>query len=179
MTYGARPVISTPPTAAGTAGVVPAATKGEAGSTHPEHTATLSLPTGTDRAAWNSLLHLSEEQIQCAVIEHLDRRGVKDSNGRKVMYWHPKNGGIHQASARQRMINGRLGVLSGIPDVMLYYAGQLYCLELKTLKGKLTADQQSIGHRFREQGAITGVAFGLFEALAWLERHGLLGGRTI
>jgi hypothetical protein len=163
MTYGVRPAHSSQaPAASGSAVGVPAPIKGSNGPP-------VRLPTGLDARVF-----MTEDQIQRAVFQHINKRGAPG-----LIAFHPKNGGIHQENVRQRITNAQMGVLPGIPDVIMYLGKQLYCLELKALKGKLSAEQQSIGHMFRTQGAITGVAFGLDDAIAWLERNNLLIGKTI
>lgn len=168
MTYGVRSQATDAVTA------VPATAKDD-GAPAPASTGT-----NEERAKWMEALSLSEAQIQKAIMEHLSQRapgGLNKVGG--VLVIHPPNGGAHQATAGQRIFHANHGVLSGTPDLLLFHEGKKYALELKTLKGKLSAKQQTVGHLFRMQGFENKVAFGLFEALAWLERHGLLEGRTV
>ena len=114
-----------------------------------------------------------EEDIQMAVFAHLRERGAPG-----VIAWHPKNGGVHQASVGQRVRNAKLGVLAGIQDVHVLKDGKLYCLELKRDRGKVSQEQQALLHAMSEAGAICGLAYGLDEALWWLEDKGLLRGQA-
>lgn len=113
-------------------------------------------------------LPLTENEIQRAVFSHLKTRGAENS-----FAFHPRNSGRDQAD-RRRAINAGLGVVSGVPDVVVITPRQTYALELKTEKGKLSEKQKETLVRLGHCGAITGVAFGLNEALAWLEGHGIL-----
>lgn len=113
---------------------------------------------------------LTENQIQRAVFSHFKTRGAPN-----CFALHPKNGGVHQRG-RRAGINTGLGVIPGLPDVFILAPGQHYALELKTEKGKLSKEQIDVLVRLGHCGTITGVAYGLDEALAWLEGHGLLKG---
>jgi hypothetical protein len=118
------------------------------------------------------MLSLSENEIQRAVFAHLRMHGAPNS-----FAFHPKNGGMHQRG-RRAGINSGLGVVSGVPDIIILTPNQTYALELKTGAGKLSKEQKETMVRMGHAGAITGVAFGLDDALAWLTRHGLLRGRS-
>lgn len=117
-------------------------------------------------------LPLPENAIQRAVFKHLRIRGAPN-----VFAFHPRNGGRDQRG-RRAGINSGLGVVSGMPDVVILTPGQTYALELKTEKGKLSPEQSDTLVAMGHCGAITGVAYGLDDAIAWLERHGLLKGRS-
>jgi hypothetical protein len=127
---------------------------------------------------------LSENDIQKSVFAHFARRSAPN-----VFAFHPKNGGVHQVG-RRAGINAGLGVVSGITDVIAIEKmdhGRLdtcrvYALELKreSRRGKGPSGhenkQEKTRHRMSECGVICGVAYGLDEALEWLEGHGLLSG---
>lgn len=115
-------------------------------------------------------LPLSENEIQRAVFNHLRTRG---SSG--VFAFHPKNGGVHQRG-RRAGINSGQGVVAGVPDVIVFHGGHAFCLELKTEKGKMSDEQFQIGKRITCAGMTWGVAYGLNDALKWLQAHGLLLG---
>lgn len=124
--------------------------------------------------------NLTENEIQRAVFAHLRTRGATG-----IVAFHPKNGGVHQRG-RRAGINSGLGVLAGIPDVIVIkrvrgplggpYYGQCYALELKRPKGKVSEQQEYAAACLQNAGAICGVAYGLDDALAWLQSHGLLRG---
>lgn len=114
---------------------------------------------------------LSEEEIQRTVFRHLRQRGTPG-----LVAFHPRNGS-KDMQGRRAGINVGLGVLAGIPDViMLLPPGQLYALELKTVTGRLGDEQRKVMRALSEAGAICGTTHGLDEALRWLERHGLVIG---
>lgn len=71
-----------------------------------------------------------------------------------------------------------LGVRAGVSDMILYHRGQLYCLELKALTGRASAEQAQFLLEAHRAGAITAIAKGLDEALDCLERWGLILGAT-
>ena len=109
-----------------------------------------------------------EQQIQKAVLEHLAWRGVPG------LWWcHVPNGGYR--TAIEAAIFKGLGLIPGVPDLLLVYRGQLYALELKAEGGRLSPNTQIATHeRMRAAGVVVGVAYGIDEALAWLELWQLL-----
>jgi hypothetical protein len=115
---------------------------------------------------------LSENQIQRAVFDNLRQHAAPG-----VFAFHPKNGGIHQRG-RRRGINAGLGVVSGIPDVIVIRPGQVFALELKTTSKKATVSDEQIAtmKKMEAVGVICHVARGLDAALHWLKEHGLLRG---
>jgi hypothetical protein len=115
---------------------------------------------------------LNENEIQRAVFDHIKARAVPN-----VFAFHPKNGGVHQRG-RRAGINSGLGVVSGVPDIIILARGQVYALELKTDRGKVSTEQHSAMARMKQAGAIVSVAHGLDAAIEWLEGHGILKGRA-
>ena len=116
---------------------------------------------------------LPENAVQRAVFRHIKARGVPG-----LFAFHPKNGGSHQRGKRAP-INSGLGVVSGVPDIILIHAGKTYAIELKTERGKLSDGQNAVLGRLLAAGADVSVARGLDEAIAVLERWGLLKGRPV
>jgi hypothetical protein len=124
-----------------------------------------------------SKFELSEEEIQRAVFKHLDTRPMPG-----VFSFHPKNASRDMVKSAGIAVG--LGVRPGIPDVIVtrYSCGRcdIYALELKreSLRGKkLTVhDNKQLEMRriMTQFGWITGCAFGLDEALEWLELRQLL-----
>jgi hypothetical protein len=110
-----------------------------------------------------------EQQIQRAVIDHLRWRAVPG-----VFTFHPANGGWR--SAVEAAIFKSLGVVAGVPDIIIIHGGRCYGLELKSVNGRLT-DVQRIAHeRLREAGALIAVVHGIDAALAQLAEWQLLRG---
>ncbi len=96
-----------------------------------------------------------EEALQKTVMQYL--RGPRlDGNGgalpRSAVCWHTAN----QRGTRKRWevaLLKALGVLAGIPDVLILYESRLYGIELKSAAGRLTAVQQALHERLRTAGA--------------------------
>ncbi len=115
---------------------------------------------------------MNETEIQKAVFDHLRTRGAAG-----VFAFHPKNGGAHQAHRTQRRVNGRLGIVAGVPDVIAIHKGRVYGLELKREGAKPPSEEQLEAQaKMNEAGAFTATAVGLDRALACLEAWGLLRG---
>jgi VRR-NUC domain len=114
---------------------------------------------------------LSEEAIQRAVFQHLCHRGVPG-----VFAFHPRNGSRDQRSLAG--INSGLGVVSGVPDVIIIKDGRVFALELKTERGRLSPDQLKVHDEMRAAGCEVGVAYGLDQAVEWLEAKGILRGQV-
>jgi rhodanese-related sulfurtransferase len=108
-----------------------------------------------------------EAQLQHAVVQHLEWRAPKD-----CVYFAVPNGGWR--SRIEAAILKGLGVVPGIPDLIIIYRGRVHALELKSERGRLSPAQAECHQRLREAGAIVGVAAGIDQALAWLAQHGLL-----
>jgi len=109
----------------------------------------------------------SEELIQAAVVLHLAVRSLPGT-----VFWHTGNGGYRTAAEAGRF--KALGVKSGVPDLLVLRAGQLYGLELKAHGGRLSPTQVDMLAELEAAGAVTAVAFGLDEALGVLERWGII-----
>ena len=108
-----------------------------------------------------------EAQLQRAVLEHLRWRGVPG-----LFVFHYPAGGW-RSPVGGAIFRG-LGVVAGIPDLLILYQGRLYALELKIARGRLTTAQAETQHRMRVAGAIAATAIGIDEALECLEAWGLL-----
>src|SRR5262249_19802389 len=108
-----------------------------------------------------------EAQLQRAVLEHLRWRGVPG-----LFVFHYPAGGWR--SPVEAAILKSLGVIAGVPDVLIVYQGQLYALELKTVHRRLTATQAETQERLRAAGAIVATAVEIDAALERLEQWGLL-----
>jgi hypothetical protein len=112
-----------------------------------------------------------EQQIQRAVFEHLRRRSTPD-----VFAFHPANGGYR--TAIEAAIFKSLGVVAGVPDLIIIKGGAVFALELKSKGNKLTPIQTETIDHMRQAGCVVGVAVGIDEALRFLEHHNLLKGET-
>lgn len=115
---------------------------------------------------------MSEAAIQRAVFDHLRKRAAPG-----VFAFHPMNGGVHQRG-RRRGINAGMGVVSGVPDVMIIYRGTVYAIELKTEIGRPTEKQYEAVERIRDAGGMAVICHGLDNALRCLECWGILRGEA-
>jgi len=109
----------------------------------------------------------SEQELQKAVLQHLAWRGV-----RGVFVFHYPAGGWR--SPVEAAIFKSLGVVAGIPDIIIIYDGHCFALELKAADGRLTSIQVDTQARMRAAGATVGTAVEIDAALELLERWGLL-----
>ena len=107
-----------------------------------------------------------EQKLQKAVLEHLRWRGVPG-----LFVAHYPAGGWR--SSIEAAIFKSLGVVAGIPDLLIVYQGQLYALELKTAYGRLTPTQIDTQRRMRAAGAIVATAVEIDAVLDILEGWGL------
>jgi hypothetical protein len=112
-----------------------------------------------------------EEAIQRAIFQHLRARGAPG-----VFAFHPANGGYRKPV--EAAILKSMGVVAGVPDVILIHDGRVYALELKAPGGRPTEAQLATLAAMEAAGAFTAVAEGIDRALAVLEQWGLLRGRA-
>lgn len=121
-----------------------------------------------------------EAAIQRAVMQNFRQRSYPG-----VFACHVPNGG-YRKPIEAAILKGQ-GVVSGTPDIIACrlmvaeggsYYGQFFALELKTETGKVSETQQGVIETLRKAGAIVGVAYGLDDALRWLEDNELLRGRA-
>ena len=112
----------------------------------------------------------NEAAIHHTVIAHLQQRGVPG-----VFFFHPANGG-YRRKIEAKILQG-LGVVPGVPDVIIIYQGRVYGLELKAPGGRATPKQLEVVATMEAAGAYCCIAEGLDRALAVLEAWGLLRGR--
>jgi hypothetical protein len=124
---------------------------------------------------------LSENEIQKSVFSHLRMRPAPG-----VFAFHPKNASADMAG-RKRGIHVGLGIEPGVTDIIAFQVAapclcRVFALELKRedRRGKKPTPhelkQAATRERMANAGAIVGVAYGLAEAIAWLEARGLLRG---
>jgi hypothetical protein len=104
-----------------------------------------------------------------AVFQNIRIRGAAN-----VFAFHPRNESRDQRHLAG--INSGLGVVSGTPDVIVIRHGRCYALELKTARGRLPDEQRKVLDQMRRAGCDADCAYGLDEALAWLEERGILRG---
>jgi hypothetical protein len=111
----------------------------------------------------------AEAAIQRQVFEHYRARGAPNT----FMFAVPNGGkrGLVEAVNFKRE-----GVTAGVPDIIAIRSGEVFGLELKAAKGKLSPAQKDVQRRMRDAGSFVGNAKGLDEALYILEFWGILRG---
>jgi hypothetical protein len=108
-----------------------------------------------------------EEIIHKTVVLHLLARAYPD-----VFFWHTPNGGKRHIAEAAKF--KAMGVVAGIPDILILKGGRLYALELKAPGGRLSPAQRLVGPRMEKCGATISVAKSIDEALVTLEYWGIL-----
>jgi hypothetical protein len=116
-------------------------------------------------------MNRQEQIIQRAVFQHIRARGVPG-----LFAFHPANGG-YRTRIEGAVLKG-LGVVAGVPDLILIDRARVYGLELKADGNKPTPTQSEIMAAMERAGATVAHAQGLDAALAQLEQWGLLRGRA-
>jgi hypothetical protein len=101
------------------------------------------------------------------VLDHLRWRGVINT-----FVFHPANGGTR--TAVEGAIFKSMGVIPGVPDLILIHAGSVFGLELKSKNGRVTETQMACHRRLRNAGARVAVAVGIDQAVQQLNAWGLL-----
>ena len=91
--------------------------------------------------------------------------------GLDVLAFHPANGGRRGKAEAGRF--KALGVVAGIPDVVVIAASRVYGLELKTRTGRVSERQKVIAERWRRAGGAYAVARSIDEARAILAAWGI------
>lgn len=71
---------------------------------------------------------------------------------KNILYWHTAN--ERKTSLARGAKLKKMGVLSGVPDIIIYHKEQLYCIELKVGYNKLTDNQKEFLDRAEKNGAI-------------------------
>ncbi len=108
-----------------------------------------------------------EQEIQKLLFKHIRSRAMPG-----VFAFHCPNGG--KRSKIEASIFKGLGVKAGIPDVLIFYRAQIFGLELKAGKGRVSPAQLATMNDMEVAGARVAVARSLDEALITLEYWGVL-----
>ena|SRR5215475_8731882 len=108
-----------------------------------------------------------EARLQRAVLDHLRWRGMPG-----LFVFHYPAGGWR--SPVEAAIFKSLGVVAGVPDLLILHQGRLYGLELKTARGRLTTTQVKTQERMCAAGATVATVTEIDIALERLEEWGLL-----
>lgn len=109
---------------------------------------------------------MTEDQLQKAVVRALAVNARSDA-----IYWHTPNGGSRNAIEAAKLKG--MGTRAGIPDILILCNSQLYGLELKTERGRLSPLQRLMLDELRRAGARVAVSYGLDDALEKIGGWGL------
>lgn len=112
---------------------------------------------------------MTETQIQKAIVQHYRARGALG-----VFMCAVPNGGFRRPV--EAAIMKATGTVAGVPDLLWIREGQAFFTEVKTEKGRLSPVQVRTLELLEAAGAICEVAYGLDQALSWLEQKRLLRG---
>jgi hypothetical protein len=112
-----------------------------------------------------------EDHLQRAALAHIRLRGV-----RNLFCCHVPLGGTRSPVEAAIMVG--LGVVVGMPDLLLIHAGQVFGLELKTATGKLSTAQIATQEAMRAAGCTVATVHSIDEAIRVLEGWHLLRGRA-
>jgi len=113
----------------------------------------------------------NERDIQRSVIQHLAWCAHPDA-----FCFHVPLGGYRKPI--EAAILKSIGTIAGVPDLICILYGRIYCLEIKTERGRVSEVQHVVHERLRRAGAEVVVAFNLNEVLAQLTAWGILVGRS-
>ena len=92
-----------------------------------------------------------EDAIQRAVFQHLRARAAPN-----VFAFHPATGG-YRKPVEAAILKG-LGVVAGVPDVIVIHEGRCYALEIKAPGGRATPKQLAAIASMEAAGAYTCIA---------------------
>lgn len=110
-----------------------------------------------------------ETELHRAVVAHLETRGVPG-----LLWFHVPNGGLR--TVRGAVALKRLGTKAGVADLLLFYDGDHFALELKAPGKKARPSQQEFLEDWRLSGGHAICSSNLDESISWLEGWGLLLG---
>lgn len=110
---------------------------------------------------------MTEEQVHKAVVSQPVVRGEHN-----IFWFHPANGGKRSWSEGKSF--KAMGVVAGVPDLIILKGGEVFALELKSTTGRVRPSQRLCHAAMQEAGAKTAIAKGLDEALVTLECWGIL-----
>lgn len=109
----------------------------------------------------------SEDQIQKYVVAALRASARPD-----VVYWHTPNDAKRSWGNVSRL--KAMGMLAGIPDLILCRNGETFFLEIKASGGRLSDNQKNIHAKLAATGFPVMVGYGQDECLSFLSHSDLL-----
>lgn len=108
-----------------------------------------------------------EDKLQTAVVLHLQIRGAPG-----LVYWHVPNQAKRSIAERVRL--KRMGLRSGVSDLIFLHESKMFALELKVPPKRSTENQIKFRDDVNAAGGFAAEAIGLDSALKTLEIWGLL-----
>jgi hypothetical protein len=108
-----------------------------------------------------------EQQLQRALVEHLRWRAPRDT------WWCHYPAGGRRNAVEAAILKG-MGTRAGVPDLLLVKSGRLYCLELKSNRGRLSAEQKATHEALRRAGAVVDTAYDIDAAIGLLRAWKIL-----
>jgi hypothetical protein len=127
-----------------------------------QRTAAPRTPTDTRPETWRR-----EEDLHRAIVGMIAANMLPG-----VIVFHPANGG-KRGKAEAGRLKG-MGVVPGIPDLIVIIAGRCHGLEIKTETGRMSAAQKQMSARFQRAGCDFQVARSIAEARTVLMRWGAI-----
>lgn len=110
--------------------------------------------------------HQEEYQIQIAIVRLLEMWCPPN-----IFWFHPFN---KAKDAREGVIAKRMGMVAGVPDLIFFRDSAAFCIELKTVDGKLSDAQKKAHRRIKLAGIELHVAYGLADAITILRAKGVI-----
>jgi len=111
----------------------------------------------------------TEYQIQCAIVEWLRVRAISG----KFRFFHIPNGGSRHKAEAARL--KKSGVMPGVPDLcVILQNGRTLWIEVKSSKGKLSADQNDLIdwlNASQRKGHFAYVVRDLYEIICIINEH--------
>jgi hypothetical protein len=107
-------------------------------------------------------------------LEHLDHRALvarlELCAAPGCLWFHIPNPRSKVAGANLKL----LGMMAGLPDLILIHQGRVFGLELKTPRGRVSPVQRACHARLIAAGAVIATVVGVDAAVAQLHQWGLL-----
>lgn len=111
--------------------------------------------------------NLSEAEIHKAIVAQLRVRGAPG-----LVYWHCPNDGKRSPGTARRLQD--MGMLKGVHDLCFVHRGNFYSMEIKSAKGRPTAEQMKFSSDINAAGGHAMIVNDLDRAIRALECWGIL-----
>lgn len=104
-----------------------------------------------------------EDSLQIAVATYLKLQYPH------ALWWHTPNGGSRNAIEAAKL--KRMGVLAGVPDIVIVYYSDMICLELKIKPNKQTDTQKEFEKKITAYGHPYAVCYNIDEAKEFIDKY--------